>query len=331
MVWLKFAICVLVIFFLGKKVARYGDIIADKTGLGGVWVGLVIISLVTSLPELFTGISAITIVDAPDLTIGNIFGANTYNLLNLALLDMMHKNGSLFRVIGPGHRMTAWFSLSITAIAAIAVFISHQFSPVNLGWIGWYTPVIIIIYIIAIRMLFLHEQKQPTISDNEIKLLEENDIPLKKVYIYFAISSLLIIGAGTWLALIGDEIALSYGWGQSFVGNLFIGFSTTLPEITVSFAAMRLGAVDIAVANMIGSNLFNMTIVAIDDLIYTKGSVLSAVSEIHLQSALVVIIMTAILLIGLYVKPKRFFRFSWLNCLLLVLFFVGAYFSFSTV
>ena len=91
MVWLKFIICVVVIFISGRKVARYGDVIAEKTGLGGVWIGLILIAALTSLPELFNGVSAITLVDAPGLTIGNILGANMFNLFNLALLDLFHR------------------------------------------------------------------------------------------------------------------------------------------------------------------------------------------------------------------------------------------------
>ena len=86
MVWLQLLACVVIIFFLGRRVAQYGDIIAVKTKLGGLWIGLVLISITTSLPELFTGVSAIFIVNAPDITVGNLLGANTFNLLNLAFL-----------------------------------------------------------------------------------------------------------------------------------------------------------------------------------------------------------------------------------------------------
>jgi len=90
LVWLKFIVCILIIFFSGKKVAKYGDIIADKTGAGGVWVGVILVAMVTSLPELFTSISAVTLIDAPDLTIGDLLGANAFNLLNLAFLDISY-------------------------------------------------------------------------------------------------------------------------------------------------------------------------------------------------------------------------------------------------
>lgn len=325
-VWAKFILCILIIFFSGKKIARYGDIIARKTGLGGLWTGLILLALVTSLPELFTGISAITLVGAPDLTIGNIFGANTFNLLNLALLDIAHQNGSLLRAVGPGHRLTGWFSLVLVLVAVSAIFINYRFSALTIGWIGWYTPVIILLYLVFARKIFLFEQRQP--SHQETKP-DYKEIPLGRVYLYFAVSAAFIIGAGIWLATVGEEIAGVTGWGESFVGSLFIGFTTTLPEITVSLTAMRMGAVDLAVANMIGSNLFNLTIIPIDDLLYLPGSVLAAVSTSHLFTALIVMVMTGIFIAGLHTRPNRFLRLSWCNCALIVLFFLGAYLSFT--
>ncbi len=327
MVWIKLILCILIIFFLGKRIAGYGDIIARKTGLGGVWTGLILLALITSLPELFTGISAITLVDAPDLTVGNIFGANTFNLLNLALLDIAHKNGSLLKAISPGHRLTGWSSLILVLVAALAIFISQRFSALDIGWIGWSTPLIILLYFVFIRKIFLFEQRQPSYQETK---LDYGEISLGRVYLYFAISAAFIIGAGIWLAIIGDEIAREYSWAQSFVGTLFIGFTTTLPEITVSFAAMRLGAVDLAVATMIGSNLFNIIIIPIDDLIYLPGPVLAAVSDSHLFTALIVTVMTGVFIAGLYRRPRRFLRLSWMNCALIVLFLLGAYLSFAT-
>jgi cation:H+ antiporter len=326
LVWLKLAVCIIIIFFSGQKVAKYGDTIAGRTGLGRVWMGVIAIALITSLPELFTGISAITLVDAPDLTVGDLIGANSFNLLNLALLDIAHRNGSLFATASPTHRVTGWFSLLLIVVVAISLFISAQLYTMPLGWIGWYTPVIIILYLLAVRQIFYSERRQPSIPETKTSQGEES---LKRVYPYFGISAAFIIGAGIWLATIGDEIALVTNWGQSFVGSLFLAFTTSLPEITVSFAAMRMGAIDLAVANMIGSNLFNLTIIPINDLIYVKGPVLAGVSESHLITAATVSVMTLLFVAGLRSKPSRFWRLSWFSCAMIVLFIAGAYFSFT--
>jgi len=325
LVWVNFILCILIILFAGRAVAKYGDIIARKTGFGGLWIGLVLLAIVTSLPELFTGISAVTIVKAPDLTIGDLLGANTFNLLNLALLDIACQQGSLFRMISPRLRVIALFSIALVFITGLSIFISSHFSPMGIGWIGLYTPVIIILYLLFARVIFRSEQNVSKEAESDY-----GGMLLKRVYLYFGIAAAFIIGAGIWLALIGNEIANTYEWAsQSFVGSLFLAFTTSLPEITVSFAAMRLGALDMAAANMIASNLFNMTIVSIDDLFYLQGPVLAAVSEKHVITALVVIGMTGLFILGLKLRPKKFFRLSWINVTMIALFLVGACLSFT--
>lgn len=324
MVWIKLIFCILVIFFSGRKVAKYGDIIAEKTGLGGIWIGLVLIAMLTSLPELFNGVSAVRLVDAPDLTVGDLLGANMFNMFNLALLDLFHRNGSLLAVVRQTHRLTGVFSLLLVSLVGLFILISSQSHTMGMGWIGWYTPAIIILYLAFVRILFLAERRQPPLTEAE---LIYGDIPSSRAYLYFAISAAFIIGAGIWLAFIGDEIARVHGWGQSFVGTLFLAFTTTLPEITVSFAAMRIGANDLAVANMIGSNLFNMTIISIDDLLYLNGPILASVSKAHLATALTVVLMTMVFIAGLSFKPARLFRLSWWNVTLILLFIIGVYCS----
>jgi cation:H+ antiporter len=325
LVWLKLVICILVIFFSGQRVAKYGDIISERTGIGQVWMGVIAISVITSLPELFTGVSAVTLVKAPDLAIGDLIGANAFNMLNLALLDIFHRNGSLLAVASQTHRVTGWFSLLLVTVVAVSIIISSQFYAMPLGWIGWYTPVIILLYLLSVRQIFHFEKRQP---HREEAVLPQGEDSSKRVYLIFAVSAAFIIGAGIWLATIGDEIVLATGWGQSFVGSLFLAFTTTLPEITVSFTAMRIGAVDMAIANMIGSNLFNLTIIPIIDLIYSQEPILAGISESHLVTAAAVIVMTLLFIAGLHFKPKRHLRLSWWNCSLIVLFILSAYYSF---
>ena len=329
LVWIKFVVCVLLILFAGMRVAKYGDIIAEKTGLGGLWIGVLLVAIATSLPELFTGISAVALLKAPDLTVGDLFGANTFNLLNLALLDIVYRHGPLLTAASPRHSFVAGLSLVMVAFPATCLLISPLLSRLTIGWVGIYTPIIFILYLVMVRMIFDYERREQTgvSSDAELALKYEA-ISLRRAFLYYALSAIVIIGAGTWLAFVGKELAEITGWGQSFVGSLFIAFTTTLPEITVSFSALRLGAVDLCVANMIGSNLFNLAIIPITDLIYVKQPILAGVSEGHLVTAAAVIVMTSIFIIGLHVKPRRLFRLSWFSSSLIILFIASTYISF---
>ena len=325
MVWLQLLVCVIIIFFLGRRVAQYGDIIAIKTKLGGLWIGLVLISVTTSLPELFTGVSAIIIVDAPDITVGNLLGANTFNLLNLALLDLYYRDRHILSLVSRGQRLTGWFSLILVSMVALGVFL-QPLGNVTLGWLGWTTPIIIILYLVFVRQIFLFEKRNPPPAITQEKY---EDVSLKRTFVYFAISAAFIIGAGIWLAMIGDQIAETTGLGQNFVGSLFLGLTTTLPEITVSFSALRLGATDLAVSNMIGSNMFNMFLICIDDLIYTRGPILGAVSPNNLVTAVTVIFLTLVTIAALDLKPRKRFRLSWFNILIILLFITGAFINYT--
>lgn len=327
MVWIKFLICVLIILFAGRRVARYGDFIAEKTGLGGAWIGTVLIAITTSLPELFTGISAVTLVNAPDLTVGNLLGANTFNLFNLALLDIVYRKLTIVSAVRRSIRYTAWFSLALVAIVAVFIAISRGTAIWGIGWIGWYTPITIILYLLFARAIFRVERRLVR-EEAKLRSVDYGVTSLRRGVLYFVLSAIPVIGAGVWLAMIGDEVALVTGWGQSFVGSLLIAFTTTLPEITVSFTAVRLGATDLAVANLIGSNLFNMTIIAIDDLLYTKGPILQNVSLSHVVTALTVIVMTLVFVAGLRFRRKIYFGLSWWSPVLVAVFLLGAYFSF---
>ncbi len=327
MVWLKLAVCIIVILFAGQRVAKLGDIIAEKTGAGRVWMGVIAIALITSLPELFAGISAVTIVKEPDLTIGNLFGANAFNLLNLALLDIFHRHGSIFTFASVSHRVTAWYSLLLLAVAAAGIFFSAYFFTGALGWIGWYTPILIVLYMLSVRQVFNYEKKHE--KPEETVLIYEDVTSLRKTVFHFVIASIFIVGAGIWLAMIGDEIAVTTGWGKNFVGSLFLAFTTTLPEITVSFTALRIGAVDLAIANMIGSNMFNLSIIPLIDLFYTEGPVMANVSETNLIIAGAVTIMTLLFIFGLRKKLRRVMRLTWVSFGAIVLFLMSAYFTFS--
>jgi cation:H+ antiporter len=91
-----------------------------------------------------------------------------------------------------------------------------------------------------------------------------------------------------------------------------VAASTSLPEVVVSMAAMRIGALDMAVANLFGSNMFNVAVLGIDDLLYTRGSLLAAVSPTHMVTASAAITMTGIAVIGLTFRAgRKRFRLSW--------------------
>ena len=333
-IWLKFIACACLIFFAGKRVARYADVISEKTGLSGLWIGLILVAVATSLPELFTGIGSVVFVDAPDLTVGNIFGANSYNLLNIALLDTLYKGTPLLSVLSSGQLLAAVFSLIPLMLAAIAIILhDNGFSFWSAGNVGIFSIAIFVSYCILSKVLYNFEKKRPITPSSEksleLKVYKYSEISVKKAYLYYAASAGVIVLSGIWLAYIGKELSHVLGLNTSFVGNLFIGFATTLPEITVSIAALAIGAKEIAVANMLGSNLFNTTIIFVDDILYRKAPILQVTSPNHVWSASIVMAMTAIIIIAMATKPRnKLLNISWYTPVLIIIFLLGAYINF---
>ncbi len=329
LVWIKFIFCTSLIVFAGYKLSIYGDVLAEKTGLGRTWIGIVLMAGVTSLPELITGVSSVTVAHVPNIAVGDLVGSSVFNILIIALLDLLHGPGPIFSRADHGHILSGGFGIILLSLVGTNIFLYSQFEGLGIGFIGLYVPVIILIYLLAMRTIYRFEKRKIVAFIEEEALLYK-DVSKKEAYMHYFINAVIIIGAGAWLPFIGSEIASITGWGESFVGNIFVAFSTSLPELVVSISALKIGAVDMAIGNLFGSNLFNMNILAIDDLLYTKGPILYDVSVNHLIPALAAIAMTAIAIVGLTFRSekKAFMRVSWDALAILLVYLINIYMLF---
>ncbi len=327
MVWLEFLICVAIILFAGTKLARYGDAIAEKTGLGRIWIGLVLVAAITTMPELVTGVSSAALVKLPDLALGTLLGSCLFNLTILALLDILHRPSPVLSQASPRHIASAGMGILLIAIAAGTILAGERFSGLSLGWVGISSIIILVVYLVGARQLFLFEQRnQPPPAPRRY-----DGLPAGTVYFRFALASAAIIGAGIWLSFVGDEIATTTGWNASFVGSLFLAITTSLPELVVALAALRLGAIDMAVANILGANILDIVIIVLADLAYTQGPILAAVSRVHFITAAVAMVMSLLVILGLrfQLRRKTFFVISWYGVILIGLYIFGAYALFT--
>ena len=299
-----FIICAIIIFLAGKKLSLYGDLLAEITGLGKAWIGLILMSAVTSLPELMVGISSVAIIGDADLAVGDIFGSCAFNLGILSLMDFFTpKNKPLFTSASKSHIMAAAFGALLIAIAGLGIFLGDAIilSP----YIGFTSFAFVIVYLISLRVIYNYQSAQPKTADNHTSTsLNKQQIVIR----YIAFASVIILTA---LALphFAERIAMHTGLGKSFVGTLFLAVSTSLPEIAVSIAAVRMGSADMAVGNLMGSNIFNVFILFLDDLFYARGPLLQHVSSAHLISVFMVLIMSMVAIIGLMFpsQNRRFF------------------------
>ncbi len=332
MVWLKYLVSLAIILFAGTKLARYGDAIAEKTGLGGLWIGLLLLAAITSVPELVTGVSSVALVGLPNLALGTLIGSCTLNLAILALLDVLSRPAPILNRVHLRHVVSAGAGILLVAIAAGGILAGEKLSGVRLGWVGISSIIILIVYLVAMRQIFRFERSHQ-LPSLQAAPLRYKDIPIKTVWLRFTLAAAAVIGAAMWMAFIGGEIAETTGWDASFVGSLFLAISTSMPEIVVSIAALRLGAIDMAVADILGSNMFNIAIIAPVDLFYNKGPLLSAVSRTHPITAAVMVVMSLVVIVGLRFRQKRktFIFISWYAVVLIGLYILGAYALFQGI
>lgn len=310
MTWLLFAMAAAVIVVAGVHLARYGDVIGEKSGLGRSWIGVVLLAATTSLPELFTGFGATALTPLPDIAVGDVLGSCMFNLLILSLMDAIQPERLSARA-HQGHALAIGFGLALMAIAALGLAGSAHWPTV--AWVGLYSPVLIVLYIMAMRVMFTHErQRRATDGRPETANPANAHVSLRSALVRYGMAAVFVVGAALYLPVLGAGLARETGLGEAFVGSLFIAITTSLPEIVVSIAAVRMGALELGIGNVLGSNLFNLLVLGLDDVFYTEGPLLSAVDPSHLIAALAVVLMNAIFLIGLteQVLTKRF-RVAW--------------------
>jgi len=342
LIWFKFVLCLVVVLFAGTKLAKYGDAIAEKTGLGRIWIGLVFIALITTMPELVTSVSSVVLVNSADLALGTLLGSCCFNLSILALLDILHSRTPALSVASPKHTVTAAWGALLIAIVAASMVAGDRFSFLTSGLVGIPSVVILILYLLGMWWMFRRERSQKLHAaprERSQKLhaapataLQYDKLDTRTVYIRFALAALAVIAAGIWLSFIGDEISEVTGWGNTFVGTLFLAITTSAPELVVAVTALRMGAIDLAVADILGANMLDIAIIAPIDLAYGQGFILSSVSRGHLIIAAAAVAMSLMVIVGLRFQQrhKTFKVVSWYAPVLIALYILGAYALFNS-
>jgi cation:H+ antiporter len=295
-----FITCGALIFFAWKKLSYYWDLISEMTGLGKAWIWLILMATITSLPELMVGISSVAIVESADLAAGDILWSCLFNLGILAVLDaFLPKDRPLLANASQSHVLAAALWLILMALVGVGLYLPKDF---NIGGIWVISLLFMLMYFWSMRLIYQYTRKD---QSGEIQSeIQEHKFTIKEVITRFAWFAMIIVGAALFLPHFAEKIALMTGLGQSFVWTIFIAISTSLPEIAVSLAAIRMGSIDMAVWNLLWSNIFNVFILFIDDIFYTKWRFLSDVSDQNIITVFGTVIISAIVIIGLTYKSK---------------------------
>jgi len=299
MIWILFIGSAGIIVFAATQLAKYGDIIANRTRLGGLFIGVLLLAGATSLPEVLTSISSVN-QGAPNLAAGNLLGSNAFNMVLLAVIDIASRKSRILRKAALKHALSG--SLAILMIGLVLFFLLIGVD-LRIGWVGVDSILIIVFYIIALGLI---QNNQAFIVPKP----QHEEIPhgtpgLAKGIIGFLIAAGVLVLITPVMVKNADAIALETGLGTSFIGTTLVAFVTSLPELVTTLAALKLGANDMAIGNLFGSNMFNMFAVGLTDLFFTKGRFLTAIDPSFALVAALGLIMTSIGLIGNLVKLEK--------------------------
>jgi cation:H+ antiporter len=318
MVWVTFVFTAALIVFAAAQLAKYGDIIAVRTRLGGMFIGVLLLAGATSLPEVLTSISALS-QQAPNLAAGNLLGSNTVNMLLLAVIDVVNRKQRILRNAALKHALSG--SLAVFLIGLVVFFMLADLD-LKIGWVGVDSLMIIAAYVVAVRLIQGNPPPAPQpASPTDIP---EGTASLRRGIIGFLIAAGALVVITPIMVKSADEISVITGLGTTFIGTTLVALVTSLPELVTTLAAIKIGANDMAIGNLFGSNLFNMFAIGLTDLFYTQGRFLAAIDPSFLLVGVVGLLMTGMGLIGNLAKLERKIWFIEVDALALIVVYLAS-------
>lgn len=300
-----------VVWAAGTKLSDYADVLAERTGLGRAFVGLVLLGATTSLPEIATTATA-ALAGSPALVMNNLFGSVVTNTAVLAMADfalaryplsfvtpkpvLLLQGTSVIVLVALGMAgMAAAGTLAVWGVGAVSVllFVGYLLSLYvfrRYEGSGRWTPV---------------DPPPPAPEDGDRQERPYRDVSTGQLALRFAAAAAVILVAGWAMTIVGDALARQTGLGGGFVGFALLATATSLPELSTTIRAVRLGAYSMAFTNIFGSSAFVLALVLLADVLYREGPILAAVDRSAMFAAAAGIVVTAVYVMGLIERRDR--------------------------
>lgn len=262
MIYLGYAVCAFLMAFLAIKASVYVDLLDKKTNLSGAFIGGVMLSAVTSLPELFTSLTSTVWLDEPGLCLGNIIGSNLLNLTVLAVLMLV-----FFKAFSKARVASSHTIVAVTLILIYSLMILHWLKILQGGLVfNKYSISIITILIAVLYIYCIRNMADDSSEDTEEEA--QTNLTVKQIVIRFILVSIGIIAVSILATQFTDKIAQKHNLGAGLAGALFLGVATSLPELVSTTNLFKLKNYNVAIGNIIGSNIFNFFILCVADVCY---------------------------------------------------------------
>ncbi|TDL31449.1 sodium:calcium antiporter [Jeotgalibacillus sp. S-D1] len=331
MVYLIFGLAAVVTVLAAIELSNHADALSEKTSLGGLLVGTLLLGGATSLPEVTTSLSSVFLSN-PDIAVGNMLGSNLFNLFIIAGFDLLLRKYRIYKLVNRGHLYTAGLGLALSSMMVIALERKTEYIFLGVGIDSFLIAFVYGTGMFAISKISKMESALQA-ADEQIGVNHTNSAKyptIKRTVIGFVLAAVAIMGAGTLLSISGDRIAEITGLGSTFVGSFLMAATTSLPEAVAVLIALKLRNVNLAIGSILGSNIFNMLILVITDIAYRKGPILSDVSRSHEVTAVMISIMSLLLMYSIARKnaPSRM-MYSVPSLFIVIGYFIATYLLFN--
>ncbi len=317
--WLTFILSALGIICAGIRLAPYGEAIGRRTGIGQGWVGLLFLATLTSIPELTTTVSGASF-GVPNIALGNAFGSNLFNVVIIAVMDILLLGRGPFLLKARGyHTLSGGMAVLLTLFGILGIVIGPSATFLGISPVSW---LILVGYVAGVFLLF-HAERNEAVEEDPT----EEGPSLKIAIIGFAICAAVIVVSGIFLIRASKEISLTSGLSASFMGAILVAIVTSLPELATSIGALRIGAYDMIVGNLFGSNMFNILTVFFADAAFRRGSIYAGLAGGESDQAVVAVcgaMLTVVAMISLGVRSRRRILGIGVDSIALLLFYFGA-------
>ena len=305
---------------------KVADQLADATGWGEAVVGAVFLGGSTSLSGIVTSVTAASGGHA-ELAVSNAVGGIAAQTAFLAVADMFYRKANLEHAAASiANLIQGTLLMSLLAIPLLA-----SSSPQVSFWgIHPATLFIIAAYLFGLRLVSQAEEKpmwKPRYTEktelDEPSEMSKVDVSLTRLWFEFILYAFILALAGYLIAQAGVFIAFKTGLSESLVGGLFTAVSTSLPELVVTVAAVRRGALTLAVGGIIGGNCFDLLLLAFSDIAFRSGSIYAVISQRQVFVISLTILMTGVLLLGLLQREKYGFANIGFESVLILLLYIS--------
>jgi cation:H+ antiporter len=300
-----FAVGAVAIWFGGARLPETGNSLAGKLGISATAIGLFVLSIVTSLPELSVTLAAMLKENAPDLAFGNILGSNNFNVTSIAALELMAVGVFLHNVDGKRYVRTCVYLLILTSVAGLGVAFGPRISSAFLT---------VVLFSVPIAMVFLHDSLTHRKVQGKERAARRDERGTAGVVVHFLLLSAAVVAGGFLIARGANGIA-TYEFeggltlGHTFVGTLLVAVATSMPEVSVAYSAVKRARLeDMALGTLLGSNTVNILVFAVGAplmAIRFPHSAWQNISGSNMISVVTALLLTTFVLIGIASRSHR--------------------------